>query len=274
MLAENEVSRTAWLARSVLAGFCATLLMIVVYFFAYGMALPMAHIPLANASGAFGTGNALQTYFAHLIDNPLVNFARNELYAALALHFVVGIGLAVLYAFVEPHLSGRGWWRGVKFSFIPYILSLVVFLPLVGAGFFGLALGAGLLPVFGNLVLHLAYGATLGAVYSPGNDYLLEAVGSPDRVAAELRALRRAEGGAMTGLVVGLVAGLVMGIAVLLGAHVAHIYRILGLPDAYYLLATTLGGGCLGALVGSLATLPTGVESQPGIMGSTTTAVP
>lgn len=50
------------------------------------------------------------------------------------------------------------------FSLIPWAFSLVVFLPLVGGGFLGLGLGAGPLPILGNLLLHAVYGVTLGSV--------------------------------------------------------------------------------------------------------------
>ncbi len=39
-------------------------------------------------------------------------------------------------------------------------------MPAVG-GFFGLGIGAGPLPIIGNLILHLVYGATLGTLYGP-----------------------------------------------------------------------------------------------------------
>ena len=52
------------------------------------------------------------------------------------------------------------------FSIIPWFLSLVVFFPIVGAGFFGADLDAGPLPAIGNLILHLIYGAVLGSMYT------------------------------------------------------------------------------------------------------------
>jgi hypothetical protein len=56
------------------------------------------------------------------------------------------------------------------FALVPWILSVVVFFPAVGVGFFGAGIGAGPLPVIGNLVLHLVYGAVLGWIYSPTSE--------------------------------------------------------------------------------------------------------
>ena len=70
--------------------------------------------------------------------------------------------LALVYArYVEPRLSGASWWRDAVRAH-PWLLSLIIFLPLMGGGLLGMNIGAGPLPILGNLILHLVYGAVLG----------------------------------------------------------------------------------------------------------------
>jgi hypothetical protein len=48
---------------------------------------------------------------------------------------------------------------------VPAAVSLLGVLPLLGAGPAGVGLGVGLMPVIGELVRHLLYGAALGTTY-------------------------------------------------------------------------------------------------------------
>lgn len=80
-------------------------------------------------------------------------------------HFVIGtIIWGGLFAWLDPYLPGDSHWlRGVLFGVGPWILMMVVVMPMAGAGPFGMDLGI-MAPVM-TLVLHLIYGAVLGAVY-------------------------------------------------------------------------------------------------------------
>ena len=50
----------------------------------------------------------------------------------------------MLYALLfEPRLAGPGWFRGLMFAVAPSLLSVTVFLPLVGGGLSGAAFDAG-----------------------------------------------------------------------------------------------------------------------------------
>ena len=74
---------------------------------------------------------------------------------------------AVLYARVgAPRLPGGPGLRGLLFSALPLAVSLLVVLPLLGAGPLGLGLGAGLLPLGGELLRHGLFGVGLGASYA------------------------------------------------------------------------------------------------------------
>jgi hypothetical protein len=142
------------LSAAVLAGFVATGLMTVVLSLAYAVALAVGS-PDPQAP-------VLLRWMWGLANNTITEGTQTALPVAVGMHFASGTAMAVVYAAVaEPRLRGPGWRRGIAFSLVPWILSVVVFLPAVGGGPFGLRLGAGLLPVLGNLILHLVYGATL-----------------------------------------------------------------------------------------------------------------
>src|SRR6266567_569804 len=206
---ESPVAGPGWPVRAVNAGFIATAVMMVVMLIAYGGAVLIgSQEPAAPI---------LFRWIWALAHNPVTDYTKNALALAVLLHFVAGIGWAVLYAWLaEPRLRGAGWQRGLQFSLVPWLLSLVVFLPILGGGVFGLAVGAGPLPVIGNLLLHLVYGATLGTLYLQHADRVLTESGTTS--AAEVEILSRSErvsaegmlGGLALGAVVGTLAGLVV----------------------------------------------------------------
>lgn len=155
--AAHEGPSSRWLNGSILAGFVATVVM--------SMALVLAYMIVGYIGSE--NGNQLSRWFWALKHNDLTDGIYDVPIAAFSVNLIAGLIWALIYArFIEPVLRGAGWWRGLVFSVVPWLLSLVVFFPLVGAGFLGMSLDAGPLPAIGNLVLHLIYGATLGGVYA------------------------------------------------------------------------------------------------------------
>ncbi|HYI14944.1 MAG TPA: hypothetical protein VEX37_06115, partial [Thermomicrobiales bacterium] len=124
---------------------------------------------------------------------------------------------------------------------VPWLLSLVVFFPAVGGGLFGSDLGAGPLPAIGNLVLHLIFGAILGAVF---------AIPEVSTDALDSRAARSQNDGTAIGLVVGLTVGLVVGATV----------AALAASDVNDGVNITLACGGVGILVGGLVGSFAGVD--------------
>ena len=175
------------LRAGVLAGFLATFAMTVVLVAAYG---------LASAIGD-AAGNTLQRWSWALVHNPVAERTTDGVALAIGANLAMGLILALVYArYVEQRLSGPSWWKGVRFALIPWLLSLIIFLPLMGGGVFGADIGAGFLPILGNLILHLVYGATLGAAYAEAaEDWLDDTDVDRGNAAA-------AERGASTGVVV------------------------------------------------------------------------
>lgn len=239
-------------ARSIVAGFCATV--------TTSVAFSVAYLALMLVAGAPGSW----TY--DLIHNRLVSTASSHLYVALAVHFCVGIAFAVAYAYwVEPPLRRLGWKSGVLYSLLPWLLSVVVFFPLMGAGLFGYLLAAGPLPAIGNLVLHLCYGATLGVVYGPAGEAAV--VRDEQHDAFHHAIVRGTSRGGAFGLLGGSVLGCVAAVllAVALGASTAS---IAGMPVNFIYLSLFLGGSSLGLLVGLWLGIPAHCLSRsPGLRG-------
>lgn len=239
------------LARATLAGFVAAVAMLFTFGLAYGAAGLFAETRVLDAVGL----SVLKHWLQALTNNQIIDLARPNLYAALGVHLVAGVLWALVYAQVaEPRLSGADWQRGLVFALIPTIFSLLVFLPLVGGGILGLAIGAGPLPIIGNLALHMVYGLALGDLYGPlgsGIDAEGSGAGGADRLA-----LAHAEANAVRGLVVGLMLGVA---ASVLGALAMHLVG--GSPwtlsaSVPLMVLVTVSAAAWGATIGSMTGLP------------------
>src|SRR5690606_33464757 len=193
---------------------------------------------------AFATdgGSTFSDWLYGLTHNQLTDNTFELPLVAYSTNLLAGVIWALIYGALFAHrLSGPGWWRGIKFSLIPWFLSLVVFFPVLDAGFFGADLGAGPLPVIGNLILHLAYGAVLGVVYAfaihpepvPGPDPRLG--GWIDQGLAI---------GLASGLMFGLIAGALAGLVLETGHYSSTEVTLAGA------MAGVFGGAIIGPLVG------------------------
>lgn len=233
-----------WLSRAIIAGFAATAMMTFTLMAAYLIA------------AAFGdpTGGTLARWLWGLTHNPVETTSRAFIAQALGIHLAVGLIFAVVYAyFFAPVLPGPPAVRGMLFSLGPWLLSLVVLLPLLGGGFFGANLQAGPLPVLGNLILHLVYGATLGWTYSLGGSVWTEDVGR--------RPEERAAFSGESTLAIGIVAGAVLGglIGWLVGVALAPFLTPGVTPSstAEFALVGALFGAAAGAIAGPYVGLGT-----------------
>jgi hypothetical protein len=229
-----------WLAMAVLSGFAATGVLTTLLLFAYGAADLLG----SNAAGA----SLVSRWLWSLSHNPATRTAQVNLPLALVLNFAAGIAWAVIYAALfEPRLRGSGWRRGALYALLPWLVSIVIALPVMGGGFLGIGLHAGPLPVIGNLLLHLAFGLTLGEVYGS------EAVFSEEGEAAtalEARELDRSERLIAISLVPGALLGFVVA---LLGSSVFA-------PGADPWLIGVFGG-IVGSVVGVLVASFVGLGS-------------
>jgi hypothetical protein len=227
---EAAVRQDGWLRDGVIAGFVATFAMTIVLAAAYG---------LAEAIGD-RDGSTVLRWFWNLANNPVTERGQDGPFIAIALNLAVGLALALVYArFAEPILPGPGWREGMIFSLLPWLFSIVFFLPIMGGGWFGMDIDAGPLPILGNLILHLVYGAVLGTVYG-----LRLEQGLTD-TPAERKNAERAERGAALGVAFGVVAGLVVGW--LFSSSIDDVAN-----EALVATIGALVGGAMGMLVGSM----------------------
>ncbi len=82
------------------------------------------------------------------------------------IHFLIGTvawggGFAILYDMIP---GGSAVLKGIVFGVAAWLGMMIVVMPMVGAGFFGISLGV-MAPVM-TLVLHIIFGAVLGKVYA------------------------------------------------------------------------------------------------------------
>jgi hypothetical protein len=243
--------RPDWLPRAIISGFIASAVMSFLFFLAYGLARVATQVELRPQRGAAEFTQWLQA----LTHNQVLDLAATSLYAAAAVHLVVGVLWAIAYAYYfEPRLSGDGWARGLLFSLFPWILSLVIFMPLVGGGLFGAAVGAGPLPAIGNLILHLAYGVTLGAIYGPLGDIPADDF-SREAATDDMTTMTQYERAAAQGIVAGAVLGAVVGVVATLIESMQPGTVALGVPPLAILPLTVALGATFGGLVGSFGGL-------------------
>lgn len=83
-----------------------------------------------------------------------------------AAHFLVyGVVLGLLFTLLGRWLTPMGYGvRGILFALATWAVAAFVFLPLTGAGLFGMGLGYATVPVL--LIAHLVFGVTLGEAYA------------------------------------------------------------------------------------------------------------
>ena len=76
-------------------------------------------------------------------------------------HFMIGSILAVIYAAVAPALPGPPAVRGAIYGLAPWLVAMLMVMPMMGMPAFG---GAAAIAM-GSLIGHLVYGAVVGAIY-------------------------------------------------------------------------------------------------------------
>lgn len=125
--------------RGMVAGFVASLAMAFFGFFAKYFGAPF--LDWAKTLGQYFGGNTLIGYFAF---------------------FVAGIILAVLYvAIFHDRLPGTSWKRGIFYAVLMWLVTGVVFAPIMQMGFF---MGSVMMAV-GTLVIYMMWGAIMGLIY-------------------------------------------------------------------------------------------------------------
>ncbi|MGH7567564.1 MAG: DUF6789 family protein [Gemmatimonadales bacterium] len=125
----------------------------------------------AVAAGAVGTaaitmlmlGGPLMGMPKMPIGEMLGSFLHIGSAAGWAMHVVIGLGLALIYAgWVAARLPGAPALRGAMYGFGVFLLAQIVVTPMMGGGVFS---GGNMPMIVGSLMGHLVYGALVGLIY-------------------------------------------------------------------------------------------------------------
>ncbi len=226
---DRSPPRDDWQQSALLSGFLAT--------FCLSVVVTGAYLFADNAGDA--SGGTIDRWLYGLVNNVSTDRTTDFFFLAMGLNIAVGLILATIYAGVaEPRLAGSGWRKGMLFSLLPFVLSLVILFPILGIGIFGYDAGAGPLAALGSLVAHLVYGFVLGGFFG---SRLEDWEGASEH---DLDAARLSNRGSARGLAIGLPIGAGLGFLMMpLLDDLAGAVAIV--------LAYTLLGGAFGLLIGS-----------------------
>lgn len=89
----------------------------------------------------------------------------NNWTAGMMMHFVNGtIIFPLIYTYLlYAWLPGSPTVKGIAWGVILWVLAQVMVMPMMGGGFFSMAMG-GMMAAVGSLIGHLLYGSILGAI--------------------------------------------------------------------------------------------------------------
>jgi hypothetical protein len=129
--------------KGVIAGFVATLVLSVLMIFNSTIGL-MPQIDIVRLLTTLGTLTTASAWMDHFILGAVV--------------------WGLLFAAVDATTTRPAlWMKGIIFGVFAWVMMMVTFMPLAGAGFFGAKIG--ITPAVGLLFLHLVYGVVLGVAY-------------------------------------------------------------------------------------------------------------
>lgn len=219
-----------WVRDGLATGFIATFAMTVSMAAAYG---------IANALGD-ASGNVVARWFAALSSNEMTRNVGDIFAIGMILNLLMGLVWALVYArLAEPRLEGPGWRKGALFSLVPWLLSILVFFPIAGIGVLGSGVDAGILPVLGNLILHLVFGVVLGTLYA------MEVGNGANRSRHDLQANWNSERASALGMLAGAALGFIGGWLVAPGLDGIANQPVIAFAGA-------LSGAAIGMLIGSM----------------------
>jgi uncharacterized membrane protein YagU involved in acid resistance len=138
-------------ARALLAGFVATLVMTMMMYLA-----PLLGMPKMDIAAMLGS------MFAGAMPAPM----SGTWWLGMLIHFVNGtvifplVYVHVLYAF----LPGPPWAKGLAWGLVLWLLAQAVVMPLMGMGFFSGNAPQPMMSVLGSFLGHAVYGVLLGVL--------------------------------------------------------------------------------------------------------------
>ncbi len=144
--------------KGMIAGFVATLILSGLMLLNSTMDL-MPQINIVRMLANLATLSTTAAWMDHFIVGVVIwglLFAVYDGVATRPAHWLKGIIVGV---FARP----AHWLKGIIVGVFAWLMMMVAFMPLAGAGFFGAKIG--ITALVGLLILHLVYGVVLGATY-------------------------------------------------------------------------------------------------------------
>ena len=98
------------------------------------------------------------------LSHNLIHTPSNS-FVGWVIHFVIGTFVwgALFALFAKQWKMPNYTVKGVSFATLAWLLMMVVLMPAVGAGLFGVMLGMSV--AVGTLLMHWVYGSVLGSIY-------------------------------------------------------------------------------------------------------------
>jgi uncharacterized membrane protein YagU involved in acid resistance len=82
-------------------------------------------------------------------------------------HFVIGAIFGLIFAGVFGAVDKTGAvLRGIGLGIAGWLVMMIVLMPMVGGGVFGLSMPSGMMVPVATLLLHVIFGAVLGVTYA------------------------------------------------------------------------------------------------------------
>lgn len=127
----------------IVAGFIATVVLSILMVIKKNMGVEPALNPVSDIMQFLGTTNMIVGWVGHFILGSVV--------------------WGIIFVIIKNILPGKYWWRGILYGIILWLVMMVIYMPVMGWGFFAMKLGGK--AVVMTLVLHVIYGFVLGLVY-------------------------------------------------------------------------------------------------------------
>jgi membrane protein DedA with SNARE-associated domain len=154
----HEPARNQHLLAGAMAGFLATLGSTLLLNVVINLAGNIAF----NAPGTIVEQTANRIAFALARDvQPLVLFVATPVYLAVGIAWGLGYGWFGVGLFPADRPD---WLKGLAYAAMPMLVSLLVVMPVLGLGFFGVG-STGPVALTGEAIRHASYGVVLGLIY-------------------------------------------------------------------------------------------------------------
>src|SRR4029077_3370348 len=91
---------------------------------------------------------------------------QDNLVVGFGTHILIGLIWGITFALLQSRLPSRSYVvKGAIFGLLAWLLMMIIFMPLAGAGLFGVHRGTMAVPLV-TFAYHLVFGIVLGNVYA------------------------------------------------------------------------------------------------------------